>query len=186
MSLDKFNEPASRIMNNEILRTTIEDNHKFIDKNLLVELQNFVSTVPQTVKLANEFESTEAIDIRVKKLNQLDERLKNFKKTLRNQVKRTDNSCELHPKVPSTNLSVHLSEFLEKDLPPKDIESVLKKDEDVIQQHVSNLEKMSKFFLATEGINVDQRDVPSAEMISERTTLLREVIKILHSNFSSS
>lgn len=182
--LNKFEEPTKRILSIKI-QQTIQDNHKLIDKDLFAEFQKFVSDVPPTVKFkeANKFESTEDTDIRIRKLNELDERLKNSKKILKKKIKRTDNyGCELHQILPSTKLLDHLNGFLEKDLSAKDLESVIKNDEDVMQQHAANLEKISRFMLVTEGFKVDQPNVPAAELINNCTTLLREVIKILYTN----
>lgn len=179
MDLDKFEEPTKRILSCEILRD-IQSNQKLIDNNWPMESEKFVSAVAQTVKKANEFESVEDTNVRIRKLDELDERLKNFKKNFKKEIKRTDNrSCELHHIVPSTTLSVQLNAFLEKDLSAKDVESVIREDEKVIQQHASNLEKMSKFMLVADGVKIEQPNVPAAEMVNECTTLLREVIKIL-------
>lgn len=171
--MDKFEEPTKRILSCDSLRT-IQDKRNLIDQNLLEESTKFLTPILQSGKFmeTNKFEFTEEIDIRVKRLNKLDGLLKNLKKK---HVKPTATYCESHQKELPTESSVSVNTFLEKDFSPTDVESLIKKDADVVQQHATNLEKMKKFMLVTEGCNVDEPNLPASVIVRDSVTLIREV-----------
>ena len=68
-----------------------------------------------------------------------------------------------------------LKQFLRNGSISEVIESIIKSDEAVFQQHASNLEKISKFMSNAEGCNVNQTTIPGLDVINDATTLLREV-----------
>lgn len=179
MSLDKFEGLTNRILRSENLQNlqSIRYNRSLIDQDLLVESQTFVSFGVQSVKpKVSRLESTEEIDARVKKINDVDERLKKFVKIGRKQFKEADEHCDLHRNMDRPEFSVFLNKFTEKDLPVADVDSVLKRDEVVIQQHTSNFEKVNKLMEAVKEYKYKFADLPAAQLVTDATTFLREVI----------
>lgn len=180
MSLDKFEQPTKRILSSENLRNfqSIADNRYLIDKNLLDESQKFISVAPQSVNVKErKMESTEEIDNRVRKFNEIDERLKKYTKNMKKQLRQTDKQCDLHRKVEMNELlAVGVNEFIEKDFPVVDIDSVLKADEVYLQQHESNIEKMNKLMNTVNGYKHDEATLPAAVEVNESIMVLCEVI----------
>lgn len=168
-----------RILSSESLQNLrfISDNRKLIDQSLLKESEKYVSLDRQSVKLREaNLESTEQIELRVKKFNELDERLKNFTKNMKKQFKHMNKHCGLHQIGDPTQFSISLNKFIETDLSVPDVDSLIKGDEAIVQQHVNNIEKMNKVMEMVKGYNYKEVNFSAADTVNESISFLREVI----------
>lgn len=176
MNSDKYEGPTTQILNAENLQKfqTIRDNRSLINRDLLE--QNFSFPTTQSVNINNgKLEPTVNIDLRVKKFNEIDERLKKLIKNSKKQFKQTDQHCDIHRKVDTTESRSILNEFIERDFAVPDIESVLRRDEIVFQQHASNIEKIEELMATVKGYNYNELTLPAAEEVNEALEILREV-----------
>lgn len=168
-----------RILSSENLQNLrfISDNRNSIDQSLLKESDKFVSLDRQSVNFKDaNLESTEQMDLRVKKFNELDERFKKFTKNIKKQFKQTDKHCGLHQNSDQTQFSISFNKFIETDLSVPDVDSVIKKDDVLVQQHLQNIEKMDKVMETVKGYNYKEVNFSAADTVNDSISLLREVI----------
>ncbi len=180
MNPNKFEDLTNQILSsvNIHILQTIGDDHNLIDQNLLDDSQKFVSLDRKSVKLkVTQLESTDTIDNRVKKGNDLDERMKKFAKNMKRQAsKQRARHCDLHQSIEPIERAVLLNKIKEKISPmPPDVEILLKRDEAVFQQHRANIEKVNKLMEAVKGYNYVEASLPAADAVNESIAFLREV-----------
>lgn len=180
MNSDKREQLFERILSSENLQNllTIRDNRNLIDQNLLKESEKFVSLDRQSIKPKEEhLESTEQIDLNVKKFNELDEQLKKFIKNVKKQFKQTPQHCDQHQKFNKTPFSISINEFIQNDLSVPEVDSVIERDEITIQQHACNIDKIDKVMEMVKKFNYKEATLPVIEEINASILLLREVNK---------
>lgn len=179
MSSDKFQCLANSILNNKTVNENrnVRYDRNIIDQTLLQESLKFTSLDRNNVNLkGHKSESTDEVDIRIKKFNELQAQFKKFTKNMRKQFNSSDRRCDAHQQTDPMEVSVLLEKLKEEPKSVPDSESVLKKDETVIQQHKSNIEKVNKLMEAVKGYNHVESDLAAAKVVNDSIMLLREVI----------
>ncbi|XP_037041715.1 uncharacterized protein LOC119078313 [Bradysia coprophila] len=177
MSSNNYAEQANRILSSENLQNVGTIEQELIDRNLLHESERFLSFDRHSVAFKQtKVETTEQIDGRVKKCNELRERLKKFTKTMRKSFPQADRHCDKHQNANPIEVAELLNKLNEKEVPMPDLVNVLQADEAVFQQHKSNIEKVNKLMETVKGYECAIKTLPAVGMISETVTLLQEII----------
>ncbi|KAG4070363.1 hypothetical protein HA402_006505 [Bradysia odoriphaga] len=177
MSSNNFAEQANRILSSENLQNIGTVKQELIDRNLLDESERFLSFDRHNIAFKQtKVETTEHIDGRMKKCNELGERVKKFTKTMRKSFPRADRHCDLHQNANPIGVAELLNNLKKNEVPIPDLDNILKADETVLQQYKSNIEKVNKLMKTVKGYEYAVKTLPTIGMINESVTLLQEII----------
>lgn len=177
MNSSHFEKQTNRIWSNEDLRNVRTIDQELIDRNILDESERFLSIDRQNVVLKQtKIETTEQIDRRSKKCNELRERLRKFTKTMgKSNAPADSRHCVEHQTLEPIEMSKLLHRITKTEVPVPDLDDVLKADEAAFQQHKSNIDKVNKLMGTVTGFKYAETPLTSVGTVEASITLLHEV-----------